>query len=69
MSSNVKIVGNRDILLLHVKLKAQDVSNIIDLIRSNTTGSLPSTAKLILRPTHLIWKPSNVNHILTLLNA
>jgi len=69
MSSNAKIVGNGDILLLHVKLKAQDVSNTIDLIRSNTTGSLPGAAKLILRPIHLVWKLSKVNYILTLLNA
>jgi len=61
MLVSTRTAENRDILSLHVKFKDLNVSNIIDLIKSNTTITLPDTIRQILKSTHLILKQNKVN--------
>ena len=58
---NTRTAENRNILPLHAEFKDLNVSNIIDLTRSNTTITLPDTIRQILKSTHLILKQNKVN--------
>ena len=58
---NVKIVGNRDMLLCFAEFKDLSVSNAIVCINPKTTINLVGVAKPIKRPTHLTLKLKKMN--------
>jgi len=58
---NVKIIGNGDTLLCHVKFKDLNISNAIVWINPKTTTNLVGVAKLMKRPIHYASKQKKVN--------
>ena len=65
VSLSAKIAGSGITLPLLTIFKVQDVWSTMGHIKLNTTATLPSTIRLILRSTPLIMKPNKANYALT----
>jgi len=64
-SPNAGTIRNGDILPLYAELKDLNISNAMDLIRSNTTVTLFSAVRKILKSTCLVSKQNKVNPVCT----
>ena len=63
MSHNVKIVGNRDILLFHVESRDLNVSNVMACTSLKIIVNLIGVAKPMKKQFYCVLKQKKVNHV------